>query len=158
MVAGRPGPKQIPRRRAQQGLGFAPAEARDAQKDAVALRVPPQQFDRVVRPVRREHIGTAARSGERRQPEAAAELEHTQPLQVAPRHVPRERQAARPELGPVGKELLLVERRLVDQLVGAGRTEDLEPQPAPELDLLLDEVQRAANRSTGLPSGSRSCA
>jgi len=70
----------------------------------------------------------------------------------------RERKAARPELGPVRQELLLVERRVVDQLVGARRTEDREAQPVSELDLVLDEVQRAAKRSTGLPSGSRSCA
>ena len=69
-----------------------------------------------------------------------------------------ESDAARPELGPVGQELLLVEGRLVDQLVGARRAQDLEAQPVSELDLLLDEVQRAANRSTGTPSGSRSCA
>jgi hypothetical protein len=55
--------------------------------------------------------------------------------------VTRESQSARPELGPVGEELLLVERRLVDQLVGARRTEDLETQAVDaELDLLLDEV------------------
>ena len=69
-----------------------------------------------------------------------------------------ERETAGPELGPVGQELLLVERRLVDQLVGTRRTEDLEAQAVPELDLLLGEVQSAANRSTGTPSGSRSCA
>ena len=69
-----------------------------------------------------------------------------------------EGEAARPELGPVRQELFLVERRLVDQLVGARRTEDLETQPVPELDLLYDEVQSAANKSIGTPSGSRSCA
>jgi len=66
--------------------------------------------------------------------------------------------AARPELGPVREELLLVERGLVDQLLGARRPEDLEALAVPELDLLLDEVQRGANRSTGTPSGSRTCA
>jgi hypothetical protein len=40
--------------------------------------------------------------------------------------MPSECQAARPQLGPVRQELLLVERRLVDQLVGARRAEDLE--------------------------------
>ncbi len=69
-----------------------------------------------------------------------------------------EREAARPELGPVRQELLLVERRLVDQLLRTWRTEDLETEAVPELDLLLDEVQSAAKRSTGTPSGSRSCA
>ena len=70
----------------------------------------------------------------------------------------RERNPAWPELGPVRQELLLVECRLVDQLVRTRRTEDLEAQTVSELDLLLDEVQSAAKRSTGTPSGSRSCA
>ena len=69
-----------------------------------------------------------------------------------------EGEAARPELGPVRQELLLVERGLVDQLVRARRAEDLEALAVPELDLLLDEVQSAAKRSTGTPSGSRTCA
>jgi hypothetical protein len=72
--------------------------------------------------------------------------------------VARKSEPTRPELGPVRQELLLVERRLVDQLVRARRTEDLEAQTVAELDLLLDEVQSAANRSTGTPSGSWSCA
>jgi hypothetical protein len=37
-----------------------------------------------------------------------------------------EREAARPELGPVRQKLFLVERSLVDQLLGARRAEDLE--------------------------------
>jgi len=70
----------------------------------------------------------------------------------------RKRETARPELGPVRQELLLVESRLVYQLIGARRTEDLEAQSGRELDVVFDEVQSAANRSTGTPSGSRSCA
>jgi len=38
----------------------------------------------------------------------------------------REREAARPELRPVGQELVLVERLLVDQLVGARRSQERE--------------------------------
>jgi hypothetical protein len=79
-------------------------------------------------------------------------------VDVACGDVPRESQPARPELGPVRQELLLVEGRLVDQLVGARGTEDLETQAVPEVDLLLDEIQSAANRSTPTPSGSVSCA
>jgi hypothetical protein len=52
--------------------------------------------------------------------------------------VPREGEAARPELGPVGQELLFVERRLVDQLLGARRAQNREPKAGAELDLLLD--------------------
>lgn len=70
----------------------------------------------------------------------------------------REREAAGPELRPVRQELLLAERRLVDQLVRARRTKDPQAQLGSKLDFLLDEVQRAAKRSTGLPSGSRSWA
>jgi hypothetical protein len=81
-----------------------------------------------------------------------------QPAQLPSRDVAGEREAAGPEFGPVRQELLLVERGLVDQLLRARRAEDLEAQAVPELDLFLDEVQRAANRSTGTPSGSRTCA
>jgi hypothetical protein len=79
-------------------------------------------------------------------------------MQLPGGDVPGEREAARPELRPVRQKLVLVERRLVDQLVRARRTEYPQAQPACELDLLLDEIQRAAKRSTGLPSGSRSWA
>jgi hypothetical protein len=95
---------------------------------------------------------------ERRQPEAAAELENAQPRQLPCGDVAGEREAARPELGPVGQELLLVERRLVDELLRARRPEDRQGQAPRELDLLVDQVQSAANRSTGTPSGSLSCA
>jgi hypothetical protein len=72
--------------------------------------------------------------------------------------MPGEREAARPDLGPVREELLLVEGCLVDQLLGTRRPQDLEAQAGCELDLVLDELQSAAKRSTGTPSGSRSCA
>jgi len=149
---------EIPGRSAKQRLGLAPADTRDPQEDAVPLRVLPQQLDRVLGPVGGQHLGATERRGQRRESEPAAKLERAQPMQVAGRHVPREGEAARPELGPVGQEFLLVERRLVDQLVGTGRPEDLEAPAVPELDLLLDELQSAANRSIGTPSGSRSCA
>jgi hypothetical protein len=48
------------------------------------------------------------------------------------------RDSARPELGPVRQELLLVERRLVDQLLCTRRPEDRQPKAGAELDLLLD--------------------
>ena len=93
-----------------------------------------------------------------RQPQPAAQLQDSHPLQLPRRDVTGEGEAARPELGPVRQELLLVERRFVDQLLRARWAKDLEPQAVPELDLLLYEVQSAAKRSTGTPSGSRSCA
>jgi hypothetical protein len=52
--------------------------------------------------------------------------------------VPRENESARPELGPVRQELLLVECRLVDQLLCARRPQDRKPKAGAELDLLLD--------------------
>ena len=149
---------EIPRSRAEQRLRIAPADPRSLNEDPVALGVPPQQLDRVLGPVGREDVGAAQRGGERGQPEPAAELENAQPVRLELRDVPREGETARPELGPVGQELLLVERRLVDQLLRARRTEDVETQSGRELDLLLDEAQSVANRLTGTPSGSLSCA
>jgi hypothetical protein len=52
--------------------------------------------------------------------------------------VARESEAARPELGPIREELLLVERRLVDQLFCARRPQDRQPQAGTELDVLFD--------------------
>ena len=117
-----------------------------------------QQLDRVLGPVRRQDVGGAKSGGESRQPEPAAELENPPPAELPRGDMARESKTARPELRPVRQELLLVERRLVDQLLGAGRTEDLDAQAGRELDLVLDEVQSAAKRSTGTPSGSLSCA
>jgi hypothetical protein len=100
------------------------------------------------------------RRSQRRQPEAAAELDRPQAVQLAPGDVAGEREPTRPELGPVRQEFLLIEGGLVDQLVCARRTEDRQAQVGGELDLLLDEVlrQSVAKRSTGTPSGSLSCA
>jgi hypothetical protein len=52
--------------------------------------------------------------------------------------MPSESEAARPELGPVRQELLLVERRFVDQLLGARRPQNRDPEAGNELDLLFD--------------------
>ena len=149
---------EIPGRRAKQRLGLAPADACDAEEDAVALGVPAQQVNRVLRPVGREDLGAGDCCGERRQSETAAELENPQPVQLPCRDVAGEREAARPQLGPVGQELLLVEGRLVDQLLGARRPEDRQAPTERKLNFRFDEVQSGANRSTGTPSGSLSCA
>ena len=117
---------EIPRRRPQQRLGFAPANAGHPEEDAVALGVPPQQLDRFLGPVRREHLGASHRCSERRQSQAAPELDDPQPGQLSPRHVTGQSDTAGPELRPVGQKLLLVECRLVDQLLGAGRPEDVQ--------------------------------
>src|SRR4029077_20420468 len=66
---------QIPGRVADQRLWLAPTDVGEAQEDAVALGVPPQQLDRVLCPVGCEHVGPAEGGGECRQPQAAAELD-----------------------------------------------------------------------------------
>lgn len=155
---------EIPGSGAKERLGLAPAHPRRAQEDAVALRVPPQELDRVLRPVGGEHRRAAARCRERGQGEPAAELEHPPAAELEPGDVPREREPARPQFRPVGQELVPVlgEGRLVDQLVRARGAQDLQAQRRPELDLLLDEIQNAsqsgAKRSIGTPSGSPSWA
>ncbi len=62
-------------------------------------------------------------------PEPAAELEHVHPAQLEPGDDVRERDAARPQLCPVGKELVAGERPLVDERLGVGRTGQRELQP-----------------------------
>jgi hypothetical protein len=148
---------EVPRRRAEERLGLAPADAGDTHRRAVPLGVAAEELDRVLGPVGREHLRAAERDRQRRQAEAAAELDDALPVQLEAGDVTREGEPARPELGPVGEKLLLVERRFVDELLGARRPQDGEPQTGCELDLVLDEVQgsgSAAKRSTGTPSGS----
>ena len=112
-----------PRRLPDERLRVVPAHTFGTKSDPVSSGVQPQQLDRIVRPVRREHIGAGERGGEGRQPEPGAELENPGAAEVEAADRPRERDAARPELGPVRQEFLLVERLLVDQLVGAGGTQ-----------------------------------
>jgi hypothetical protein len=103
----------------------------------------------------RVEVGAAARGGPRRQAEAGAELEHAPTADIERRDMVGEGNAARPQLGPVRQELLDLERLLVDQLLGARRPQEGQ-RPACDDELLFD--QSAAKRSTGTPSGSRSCA
>ena len=146
---------EIPGRAREQHGGLVPAHTFDAQGDAVARGVLAQQPDRVLRPVGGQDVAAGERGGERGQAEPGAELEHTLAVELESGDHARKVDAARPELGPVGQELVLVERALVDQLVGARRSQHDELAAA-ELELLLD--QSGANRSTGTPSGSASCA
>lgn len=129
---------EIPRGRAKERLRFAPTNPSHAKEDAVQLRVPPQQLYRVLCPVRCEDLGPAQSCRERRQTQAAPQLDDSQSAQLAGSHVAGESKSARPELGPVRQELLLVERRLVDQLLRARRTQDRQPQAGAELDILFD--------------------
>ena len=82
---------EIPRRGAKQRLRLAPANACDTERRVVSLGVAAQELDRVLCPVRREHVGTAQRRRERRQTEPAAELQHLAPCDLERRHVARER-------------------------------------------------------------------
>jgi hypothetical protein len=129
-------------------------------EEAVPLGVLPQKLDGVLRPVRGQDVGATQGGGERGEPEPAAEFENAPSGEIERRGVPRQGETAGPELGPVGQKLFLVECRVVDQLLGARRSEDVEAQAEPELDLLLDERgrQSVANRLTGTPSGSLSWA
>ena len=107
----------------------------------VALRVRAQQRDGVRGPVRREDVAAAECGCERRQAETRAELEDPEAGQVPLADETGKCDAARPELGPVRQELVLVERRFVYQLVGARRARERH-LPACELECLVD--QRAA--------------
>src|SRR5665213_1808434 len=125
-----------PRRLADELLRVVPAHPLGAQPDPVPPGVQPQQLDGIVCPVRREHVGANQRGRERREPEPCSELDDLRAAQLEGGNGRRERDAARPELGPVGQELLVVERFFVDQLVSAGRAQQCQGVPC-ELDGLL---------------------
>jgi hypothetical protein len=107
----------------------------------VPLGVRAEERDRILCPIGREHVRASEGRGKRRQAEARAELEDSNAREIAGTDDVSEGDAARPELRPVGQELVLVEGALVDQLVGARRPQqgDL---PACDLDDVFD--QRAA--------------
>jgi hypothetical protein len=104
----------------------------------IPVGVRTQERDRVLRPVGGERVGAAKCRSERRQAEPRTELEHAGAAQVARADDSGQSQTARPELGPVGQELVVVEARLVDQLVCARRTKQCQ-RPAGELELELDQ-------------------
>ncbi len=78
------------------------------------------------RPVRGEHATAGAGGGDARQPQAAAKLERGPAPQRAERDVVRQRNRARPQLRPVGEELLVLEGLLGDQGLGVGRPHQLD--------------------------------
>jgi hypothetical protein len=121
----------------------------------VALRIRAQERNGVFGPVGREDVRASKRGRERRQPEPCAELDDPLAVDIDCIDDARESDAARPQLGPVGQELVCVERRLVDQLVRARRPQKRQRLPG-ELELLLD--QSGAYRSTPTPFGSSRCA
>ena len=83
--------------------------------EPVRRRIGGGELDRLRSPVGCEHVGARARGGKRRQREAATHLQDAPALEIELGHVPRESEPARPQLGPVGQELVLVEALLVDQ-------------------------------------------
>jgi hypothetical protein len=107
----------------------------------VPLGIRAQERNGVVGPIGREDVGAAQRRRKRGQPEPRTELDDTAAHKVEQLDDAGERDAARPELGPVRQELFLVEGLLVDQLVRARRPEERQ-RSAGELELLFD--QRAA--------------
>src|SRR5207248_11703307 len=106
----------------------------------ISLRVQLEDGNRVRRPVRGQHVGAAEGGGERRQSEPAAQYENARSGEVPRRDRSGERETARPHLRPVWKELLTLERLLVEQRFGAARPEDRHP-PAAQLDRVFDEVE-----------------
>jgi hypothetical protein len=86
-----------------------------------------------------QSVRAGQRGGDAREAEPAAELEHAHAAQRARRERAGERDAARPELGPVRQVLLALERLLVEQVLAVARADDGEPPPA-ERHRLLDHV------------------
>ena len=82
------------------------------------------------------------------QAEPAAELDRAPPRQRPAGDDARERQRARPQLGPVGQELLLRERLLAEQRLAVARREQQQLE-ARERDDVLDEVVHAGIMSCG---------
>jgi hypothetical protein len=78
------------------------------------------------------------RRRERRQPETAPELQDPPAAQLAIRDMPRQGDATRPELRPIRQKLLVVECRLVDQLLCARRPQNRQASADAEVELLLD--------------------
>jgi hypothetical protein len=79
------------------------------------------------------------RGDDARDAEPAAQLQRARAAQRPARDVVRERARTRPQLRPVGEELLLGERLLVEQRVAVARAQDREVQ-AVDRDGLLDQV------------------
>ena len=94
---------------------MSPRDDRRFQPHVVAAHVLLEQRDRCRRPVGREHVRTRERRGERRNAEAATELEHAQRPHVAGDDLLGEGKPALPELGPVREELFALEGVLVEQ-------------------------------------------
>ncbi len=133
-----------------------PAPCREA--NAVRGRVAFEQLDRGRGPVRRQHVAAGPGRDERRDAKSAAELVHVASAHAHADERVGEREGARPQLGPVGQELLVLEGVLVEQDVRVARPQDIQADPA-HGDPLAHEVQRAVHLrvlpSRVMPSRSR---
>src|SRR5262249_53148339 len=134
------GKDEIPRRAFEQALRLAPADNRGLELELVPRCILARERDGGGRPVRREDVRSTESRGERRQCKAAAELDDLEVCDGALRDRARQRVAARPSLGPVGQELLALERLLVEQGLGVARPEDRQ-RASWQLDAVLDEVE-----------------
>ena len=122
-------------------------QAAGAESLAGGERVHGRDLEGVRGPVRRKHARTAERGDDARQREPAPELEHAEPVEIQARDRPRERDRRRPQLGPVGEELLVLERLLVEERVGDARPQESK-RPLAHADPLVDEVEPLAPCST----------
>ena len=130
--------------RGQDGIELPePGRRRSVPVDERSLEIQPvgrcvcgDQRQRLRSPVRRNHVGPDERRSERREREATAELEHARTREVEPCDVAGEGDTARPEVGPVGEELVLLEAALVDQALGILRPREDELASADEYPLL----------------------
>ena len=96
----------------------------------------------------------ASAAAMRRQPEPAAELEHAPPAQRRRADRARERDPARPQLGPVRQELLVLERLLVEQRLAVARREQAQLAPA-QCDDVLDEIVHVPTHTRRRGNGPR---
>jgi hypothetical protein len=115
---------EVERRLRKKHARLVPAHALDTQDDVISIGVRAEQCNRIVGPVGGEDVGAEERRSERGQSEARAELDDALPFEVERLDGSRKHDPTRPQLGPVGQELVGVERRFVDQLVGARRTQE----------------------------------
>ena len=101
----------------------------------------PQERDGVGCPVGGEDLCASDRGREGRQSEPAPELDDARAAKRQRLDGSCEGEPARPQLGPVGQELLVLEGLLVDQRLGVGRSPQGQSPPG-QLDCLLDQLHR----------------
>jgi hypothetical protein len=142
---------EIPRGRVDERRGCAPCGDGRLELGAVPLGVSRRDLDGVGRPIGREHVRAPESRDDARQAEATAELEHSEPVDVEAHDLPSERDRRRPQLCPIGQELLVLERFFVEQGVGDARPKQRDPPPT-DADDLLDQVEDGRGARPGTRS------